>query len=183
MTVGIPKSLLYWKQPFFWEIFFESLGFKVLLSPKTNTDIVEAGVKVSDPETCFSNKVYFGHLLWLDGKCDLIFIPRLKANEEKLEYCPKFFGIPDLSKLLIKTPILTETFDTRRESFDKDLTKIGKKLKKSREEIQKAKKAAFLKEKELKEKQEEDFFKKIQSLKQKIILISHPYNLYDEFVN
>jgi len=196
MTIGIPKALVYWKQPQFWETFFENLGFKVLLSPPTNKEIVEMGVKASDPETCFSNKVYWGHLLWLDGlqpslhppasagpKCDLIFVPRLKANEEKLEYCPKFFGIPDLAKILVKTPILTETFDERKEKFEKTLERLGRKLNKNKKDLEKAAKIAFLKEKELKEKQKEEFFKKIQSPKQKIILISHPYNLSDEFVN
>ena len=56
MTIGIPQALLYWKQPYFWESFFEELGFKVLLSPSTNREIVEKGVKVSDPENCFTEK-------------------------------------------------------------------------------------------------------------------------------
>jgi predicted nucleotide-binding protein (sugar kinase/HSP70/actin superfamily) len=193
MTIGIPRALLYWKQPYFWEIFFKELGFEVLLSPKTNKEIVEMGVKVADPETCFSNKVYFGHLLWLDRKVDYIFVPRLKTNFEKLEYCPKFFGIPDLAKILVhphtkfgvgvKTPILTETLDERKEKFEKTLEKLGKKLNKNIKEIKKAAEAAFLKEKELKEKKEQEFFKKIQSPKPKIVLVSHPYNLYDEYVN
>ena len=183
MTIGIPRALIYWKQPYFWESFFENLGFKVLLSPSTNKEIVEMGVKVADPETCFSNKVYWGHLLWLDGKCDLIFVPRLKANEEKLEYCPKFFGLPDLAKILVKTPILTETFDSRREKTERTFEKLGGKLKKNREETKKAQEITLLKEKELKEKQKEEFFKKIQSKKQKIVLISHPYNLFDDYVN
>ena len=183
MTIGIPQALLYWKQPHFWETSFKELGFKVLLSPSTNKEIVEKGVKVSDPETCFSNKVYWGHLLWLDEKCDLIFVPRLKTNEEKLEYCPKFFGTPDLAKILIKTPILTETFDERKEKFEKTLERLGKKLNKKREEAKKAVKTAFLNEKELKEKERKDFFEKINSKKSKIVLISHPYNLYDDYVN
>jgi len=181
MTIGIPKALIYWKQPYFWETFFEELGFKILLSPSTNKEIVEMGVKVADPETCFSNKVYWGHLLWLDGKCDYIFVPRLKANGEKLEYCPKFFGLPDLAKILVKTPILTETFDERKEKSEKTLEKLGKKLKKNKEEIRKARELASLKERELKEKQE--FSQKIQSEKRKIVLVSHPYNLYDDYVN
>ena len=135
MTIGIPRALIYWKRPYFWESFFENLGFEVLLSPKTNKEIVEEGVKISDPETCFSNKVYFGHLKWLEGKVDYIFVPRLKANEEKLEYCPKFFGIPDLAKILVKTKILTENFDERREKFGKILEKLGKKLNKNKKEI------------------------------------------------
>jgi len=211
MTIGIPRALIYWKRPYFWESFFENLGFEVLLSPKTNKEIVEMGVKVADPETCFSNKVYFGHLIWLDGlqpahhppasagpKCDLIFVPRLKAVDEhsfishprsarvtegKLEYCPKFFGLPDLSKILVKTPILTETFDERKEKFEKTLARLGKKLKKRIKEVEEATKKAFSKEKEIKEKEEQDFLEKIKSQKPKIVLISHPYNLYDEYVN
>ena len=183
MTIGIPRALIYWKQPHFWETFFEELGFEVLLSPETNKEIVEMGVKVADPETCFSQKVYWGHLLWLEGKADYIFVPRLKANQEKLEYCPKFFGIPDLGKILVKTPILTETFDPRKEKTEKTFKKLGKKLNKNSQEVKRATEIAFLKEKELKEKEEQGFFKKIQTEKRKIILVSHPYNLYDEYVN
>jgi len=198
MTIGIPRALIYWKQPHFWETFFEELGFKILLSPSTNKEIVEMGVKMADPETCFSQKVYWGHLLWLEGKCDLIFVPRLKAvaehsfishsrfarvTEEKLEYCPKFFGLPDLGKILVKTPILTENFDERKEKFEKTLERLGGKLNKNRGEIKKAQELAFLKEKELKEKERKDFFEKINSKKSKIVLISHPYNLYDDYVN
>ena len=147
MKIGIPRALIYWKKPFFWETFFKELGFEVLLSPETNKEIVEMGVKVADPETCFSDKVYWGHLLWLDGKVDLIFVPRLKSNEDKLEYCPKFFGLPDLAKILVKTPILTETFDPRKEKTEKTFKKLGKKLKKDNREIKKALEIAFLKEK------------------------------------
>jgi predicted nucleotide-binding protein (sugar kinase/HSP70/actin superfamily) len=183
MKIGIPRALVYWKRPYFWENFFENLGFEVLLSPKTNKEIVEIGVKISDPETCFSNKVYFGHLKWLDQKCDLIFVPRLKTNKEKLEYCPKFFGLPDLAKILVQTKILTETFDEKKEKFEESLLKLGKKLGKKKEEIEKAFQEALKKEKEIREKQEKEVLEKLESNLKKIILISHPYNLYDEYVN
>jgi predicted nucleotide-binding protein (sugar kinase/HSP70/actin superfamily) len=183
MIIGIPRALIYWKRPYFWEDFFEDLGFQVLVSPETNKEIVELGVKVSDPENCFSNKVYWGHLVWLEGKCDLIFVPRLKATKERLEYCPKFFGLPDLAKILVKTPILTETFDPRKEKIERTFNKLGKKIKKNSWEIKKALENALLKEKELKEKENREFFEKIHSEKQKVILISHSYNLYDEYVN
>jgi len=184
MTIGIPKALIYWKQPHFWETFFENLGVKILLSPKTNKEIVEKGVQASDPETCFAEKVFFGHLLWLDGKCDYIFVPRLKTNKEKLEYCPKFFGIPDLAKILVKSSVLTETFDEKKEEFKKTLGRLGKKLNKNQKEIERAAKNAFLKEKELNEKEKEDFLEKMGTKgKKKIVLVSHPYNLYDDYVN
>lgn len=183
MTIGIPRALIYWKRPNFWEVFFHSLGFEVLLSPPTNKEIVEKGTKTSDPEACFATKVYFGHILWLEGKVDCIFVPRLKTNKEKLEYCPKFFALPDLAKILVKTPILVETFDERKEKFKKTLKKLGKRMNKKSIEVERAVKKAFLEERKLKEKKKERFFQKIQSKKQKIILISHPYNLYDEYVN
>jgi len=183
MTIGIPKALIHWKRPNFWEVFFHSLGFEVLLSPPTNKEIVEKGTRTSDPEACFATKVYFGHILWLEGKVDCIFVPRLKTNKEKLEYCPKFFGLPDLAKLLVKTPILVETFDERKEKFKKTLKKLGKRMNKKSIEVERAVKKAFLEERKLKEKEKERFFQKIRSKKQKIILISHPYNLYDEYVN
>ena len=183
MKIGIPRALIYWKRPYFWEDFFQRLGFEVLLSPKTNKEIVEIGVTVSDQETCFSNKVYFGHLKWLEEKVDLIFVPRLKTNEEKLEYCPKFFALPDLAKILVKTKVLTETFDEKKENFKKTLIKLGGKLGRDEKEIEVVFEKAILKEKELKEKEEKEFFKKINSKKKKIVLVSHPYNLYDDFVN
>ncbi len=183
MKIGIPRALIYWKRPYFWENFFESLGFEILLSPKTNREIVEIGVKASDPENCFSNKVYWGHLIWLDEKCDLIFVPRLKTTKEKLEYCPKFFALPDLAKILVKTKILTENFDERKEKFEKTIFRLGKKLGKKEKEIEKTLNFAILKEKEMKEKIEKETLKKLNSNSKKIVLVSHPYNLYDDYVN
>jgi len=183
MKIGIPRALIYWKRPIFWENFFENLQFEAVLSPKTNKKIVEEGVKISDPETCFSNKVYFGHLKWLDEKCDFIFVPRLKTNKEKLEYCPKFFGLPDLAKVFLKTKILTQEFDEKKEKFEKSLLKLGKKLGKSKREILKAFKIAKEKEKIFLEKREKETLKKLTSSFPKIVLISHPYNLFDDYVN
>lgn len=183
MTIGIPRALIYWKKPYFWEVFFEVLGFKVVLSPKTNKRIVDIGVKVSDPETCFSNKVYWGHFLWLEGKCDMIFVPRLRTNEEKLEYCLRFFALPDLAKILTKTPILTQTFDGQRERFEKTIQRLGKSLNKKKKEIERALFIASSKEKAFKREKKERFLKKIQMKGRKIVLVSHPYNLYDDYVN
>lgn len=193
MTISIPRALVYWKRPHFWETFFENLNFKVSLSPLTNKEIIDKGLEVADPDTCFSEKVYLGHIVWLDGKGDYIFVPRLKATKwsvnlqrnfkRGLEYCPKFFALPDLAKIFVKTPILTETFDERKEKTEKTLIKLGEKLNKTKKEVKIAYNLALSKEKELKTKETQSFFKKIKSEKQKVVLVSHPYNLYDEYVN
>lgn len=183
MVIGIPRALFYWKRPYFWESFFKNLGFEVLLSPVTNKEIIEMGVKTADAETCFSVKVLYGHILFLDDKVDFIFIPRLKKNELGLEYCLKFFALPDQLSILIKTPIISPNLDLEKEDFKNILLKISKDLGKGREIAAKAIEKSFQEEKEKKEKFKNEYFKKINSRKKKIVLISHPYNLYDEYVN
>jgi len=202
LKIGIPRALFYWKKPLstgidgggFWETFFEKLGAKVVLSPETNKKIVEKGVKMADPGACFSTKVFLGHILWFNNqKIDYLFVPRLKTNDEKLEYCPRFFALPDLTKILVNTKILTETFDARKNlhSFQKkipvyfkeSLYRLGKKIGADNEKTEEAIKSAILKEEKLEKQQRKDFLNKIKSENQKIVLISHPYNLYDDYVN
>lgn len=183
MTIGIPRSLIYWKRPYFWEIFFEEMGCRVTLSPKSNKEIVDVGVRAADPETCFSSKIYWGHLLWLEGKCDTIFVPRMKTNSLGLEYCPKFFGLPDIAKLLVKTPIMTETFDKRKENFERTIQRIGRKIDPDIYKIERAMNKGMVREQDLEKERKEAFLKKIETLTKKILLVSHPYNLYDEHSN
>ncbi len=169
--------------PYFWEDFFNNLNINFILSPKTNKEIVNIGVKNSDSETCFSNKVYWGHFLWLENKCDTIFVPRLKTNKKKLEYCLRFFALPDLAEIMTKMPILSITFDERKEKFKKTIQRLGKKLGKNRSEVELAFNNTIKRQSKLKEKKIENFFKKIKSKKKKIVIISHPYNLYDDYLN
>jgi len=183
MKIGLPRALFYWKEPVFWAAFFEGLGFDVLLSPPSNKEIIEAGVKAADPETCFSIKVLYGHTLWLDGKVDFIFVPRLKKNTSGLEYCPKFFALPDLFSLLIKTPTLSPWLDLANNNLENILIKLGKEVGKRKEDVRNAIKIAVTKEMEETEKIKKDYYGKINSQNKKIVLISHPYNLYDEYVN
>ena len=76
-TVGIPRSLLYYKYLPLWKTFFEELNFEVLISEKTNTQIVEKGGRYAIDEICIPLKLYYGHVLDLmEKKVDYIFIPR-----------------------------------------------------------------------------------------------------------
>jgi len=184
LKIGIPRALFYWKRPILWENFFKNLGIEVLLSPKTNKEIIENGVEIADPETCFASKVFFGHIFWLEGKVDYIFIPRLKRNELGLEFCPRFFGLPDVARISVNTRIISPWFDLKKEDLEEILKKIGKEiLGKNNKKIKIAIEKSIFREREEKEKNQKEYFKKIQSKEKKIILISHPYNLYDDYVN
>ncbi|MCD5396443.1 MAG: acyl-CoA dehydratase activase-related protein [Candidatus Pacebacteria bacterium] len=169
--------------PWFWEVFFENLGFEVLLSPLTNKKIIEQGTKVADHETCFSVKVFEGHLLELEDKVDYIFLPRIKSLRKGYQSCPRFLGIPDIAKFLVSNKILAPLIDLNKKSLKKTAFLIGRELKKSGREINQAFEKAKKTKETLKEKENQEYLKKIKSQRKKIVLISHPYNLADEYIN
>ena len=183
MTIGIPKAFLYWKSPGYWETFFTNLGCRVVLSPASDKNIVEAGIGLADPETCFSNKIFWGHVKWLEGKCDRLFVPRLLTDEVGREYCPKFFALPELARIVVKTPLLTANFDSRKEPFAKTLERLGKEVGASKKDVASAKSECDDNRLEIEKKDRENFWRKMDSDRSKILLISHPYNLYDEYSN
>jgi len=182
MTIGLSRALFYWKQPGFWETFFKELGFEVILSPATNKEIIEQGVKTADSETCFSIKVLYGHLLFLEGKVDYIFLPRFKKNELG-EYCPKFFGLPDLAALFLKTRILAPKIDLTRDTLKQVAFGVGRKFHLKDKLIYAAFKKALATSARLEEENQKEYQHKISSPAKKVVLISHPYNLYDHYVN
>jgi predicted nucleotide-binding protein (sugar kinase/HSP70/actin superfamily) len=184
-VVGIPRALVYWKEPLgeFWKILLQELGYEVLLSPGTNRDIVAQGVKISDQESCFACKVFWGHTLWLDGKVDFIFVPRLIKRQDGLEYCPKFFALPDLAKLFVTTPIIAPWVDLNKKQINQIVTKTFCEFKFRKSKIKNAVQSGLEAVEKEKEKRKRETEGKIHSSDRKIALVSHPYNLYDDFVN
>src|SRR3989344_5081993 len=165
LTIGIPRALFYYKKPYFWPTFFEELGCSVIISPPTQREILETGCKNSEIESCLPVKVLQGHIFYLlDKKIDYLFVPRIISLRENHSSCPKFFGLPDLAKLVSKkeVKVLSPTIDFNKEDFNK---------------------TAWQKEKQAKEELNKNYLNQIESLERKVVLISHPYNLYDDFIN
>ncbi|QGG49266.1 acyl-CoA dehydratase activase-related protein [Heliorestis convoluta] len=96
ITIGIPRALGYYEYLPYWRVFFESLGCSVALSPLTNKEILDQGVRASVDEVCLPVKIYYGHVRALTGKVDYVFLPRIISVEEKTYLCPKFLGLPDM---------------------------------------------------------------------------------------
>jgi len=96
LKIGIPKAFLYYKYQIMWRSFFEELGFEVVVSPNTNKKILDMGINSSIDESCTSAKIYMGHVEWLIGKCDVIFVPRVVTFEDGDATCTKFYGIYDI---------------------------------------------------------------------------------------
>lgn len=169
-----------------WETFFKELGFKVKLSGDTNREILEKGVKLSENESCLSCKVFNGHIAaLLDKKIDYLFIPRYRSLRRSYKSCPKFFALSDVAKIIFKdvSLILDPEINFNKEGLDKTLYKLGYNLCKSKIRAKKATKKALACLEKYQREQEKQYFQKIRSKKPKIVLISHPYNIHDSFIN
>ncbi|MCR4395980.1 MAG: acyl-CoA dehydratase activase, partial [Candidatus Saccharicenans sp.] len=62
LTVGLPAASVYQEFLPFWVTFFSRLGYRVKISPPTNLEIMESGIKLQPAETCLPVKIAIGHL-------------------------------------------------------------------------------------------------------------------------
>lgn len=77
-SIGIPFSMTFYELMPLWTVFFGELGLKIVLSDKTNKNIIHQGTEAVGSETCFPIKAAHGHVINLiKKKVDSIFIPTL----------------------------------------------------------------------------------------------------------
>ena len=67
-----------------------------MLSPETNKEILDLGLKHSTDEMCLSLKNYIGHVAYLKDKCDYILIPRIDNYGIDNQTCTNFLAIYDI---------------------------------------------------------------------------------------
>ncbi len=96
IKIGIPKGLLYYRYFPLWQTFFRELDCEVVLSTPTTEQMVNQGASIAVSDLCLPIKAYFGHVLSLKNRVDLLFVPRYISIEEDAYMCPKFLGLPDM---------------------------------------------------------------------------------------
>lgn len=183
ITVGIPHALLFHKYQDLWINFFKELNIKTIISNKSNKDTLANGSNYAQDEACLSLKIYLGHVSELVNKVDYILVPRIVSLKKYEKLCTNFSLLYDLVNNTFKTKILNYNIDvTKKHSEEQAFINLGLELGKSQNETKKAYRIA-------KEKQRIELNKKIKeqmiSLKShspKILLVGHPYNLYDELI-
>ena len=76
-VIGLPRVLFYWESAPFWRVFWESLGFTVKFSRKSDRKLYEEGLSaVASDTVCFPAKLVHGHIRDLvKKKVDRIFMP------------------------------------------------------------------------------------------------------------
>lgn len=204
MTIGIPRAGFYYKYFPFWKNYFEALGFDISVSPKSDKIMIEKGLKAAQSESCYPIKMYYGHLLALKDKADILLIPQM--NEHKMGkgrrgtatfFCPYFVSLADMimsefPKFKVFRPIM-DFHDNKivsepwinfgRSVLKKSLTEVD-------HAVDKAMKMQFNFEKRM---QENDFFSSEEAfdesstasriIKPKIALIGRPYMIFDEYTS
>ncbi|HQO77427.1 MAG TPA: acyl-CoA dehydratase activase, partial [Thermodesulfobacteriota bacterium] len=100
-VVGIPRVLFFHDLLPFWGAYFNTLGYRVVLSDRTNKSLIHEGVESIVAETCFPIKITYGHVLNLIGKgVRTIFLPsliNLKHPQKKISQsyaCPWVQSVP-----------------------------------------------------------------------------------------
>ncbi len=183
-TIGIPKALLYYKYNDLWESFFNELGINVLYSPETNNEILERGKSLSIDESCLALKIFMGHVDYLVNKVDYILIPRIECLKKHEKLCTNFYALYDIVNNIFNTKILNYNIDVKKGKTEKKaFIQIGKSLNKSHVEILTAYNIA---KNVFKESKKQRYFDQLNllntSTKNKILIVSHPYNTYDKLI-
>lgn len=188
MVIGLPRALLYYKYGPGWQVFLESLGQTVVVSPPTTRKIMKLGSAISENELCMPVKVFFGHCEYLKDKVDALFIPRMVSIEKKTYTCPKFLGLPDMIKAHDGMPEVIDPVVNMRlgkKNYYKSIYQLGRRFSKDKKKIISAYFKAHSRQLEF----EKEHLKKksasagMPAKKIRIGLAGHPYNLYDDFAS
>jgi len=199
VTIGIPRSLLFYKYYPLWKTFFEELGAEVTTSGHTTKAVLQEGLKLSVDEACLPVKVAFGHVEALRERVDYIFIPRLVSVSPREYICPKFLGFPDMVRQCVQgLPAIIDTninmyrregdmfrqFSEMGAHICKNPLRIAAAYRKARAEM-----ARFDSRVEAGMLPEEAFFNREgipgdgPGNRPTVAVVGHPYNIYDSFIN
>ena len=185
IKIGIPRAFLYYRHYILWKNFFEKLNCHIVLSPESSKEILDIGTKYSIDESCLSSKIYLGHIASLVNKCDYILVPRIENFGKKEKVCVKFNALHDIVKNLFPEMNIL-TYNIKKDSLKTEFLgflKIGLKINKNIFKVIIS--YIIAKRKEKKQEQIEHITqeRKLNNEKIKVLIVSHPYNIYDKYLS
>ncbi len=95
-TIGIPRVLNMYENYPFWATFFKRLGFRAIVSPKTDRRIYEMGMESIPSESeCYPAKLSHGHIEWLiRSGVKTLFYPCVFYEKQENESAKNHFNCP-----------------------------------------------------------------------------------------
>ena len=185
IKIGIPRAFLYYRHYILWKSFFEKLNCHIVLSPKTSKQIVDIGSKYMIDESCLSSKIYLGHVTYLKDKCDYLLIPRISDYGKSKKVCVKFNALYDIVKNIFpEINILDYNIEHNKCKIEIiEFIKIGLKINKNIFKVIYSYINAKRKEKKQKYIEHITQERQLKNDKIKILIVSHPYNIYDKYLS
>jgi predicted CoA-substrate-specific enzyme activase len=196
-TVGIQRALYTLQTGVMWAHFFDRLGYRLVVTPSTNSQISSSGIESMTAETCYPIKVSHGHVKALEGKTRFLFLPSIvtmptPAKEETGFYCPlvqanqyMVRAALDLDMERVLNPVVHLKYDLP--TLAMELTEqIGDKLGRSRRRIREAMEAAWEKQSRFTQallRKGKEVLESHDPSEPMVVVTGRPYNLYDERLN
>jgi predicted CoA-substrate-specific enzyme activase len=196
-TVGMQRALYNHQLALLWTSFFDALGYRVVMTSKTNDRISKLGIESMTTETCFPVKVSHGHVIDLLGKTRHVFLPNIIDLHSDIRgkshfYCPMVQGNQymvkaalDLKESDILNPTVHLTYSTEMLSIELH-NQIGRSLGKDLRQIREAMDIALAKQQEFEEELYSHGARITAALGEKeplVLVTGRPYNLFDERLN
>ena len=195
--IGIPRMLYVIDYLPFWQTFFNELGYRVILSERTNRTLINRAHEATVAETCFPAKVALGHIQdLLDKKVDILFIPsfiRFPSSQDQLkneQACPYAQALPYIARTSIRfgrtktiEPIL---YMQDERHFNKSMQALGDLLGKDRAAITRAGQLAQQAQNDFLhavEKQGRETLSRIKPHEKVFVLVGRNYNTCDPGTN
>lgn len=95
-TIGIPRVLNMYENYPFWFTFFNTLKFRVILSPVSTRKVYEYGIdSIPSESECYPAKLAHGHVQWLiNQKIHHIFYPSIPYERNEFEDANNHYNCP-----------------------------------------------------------------------------------------
>jgi len=196
-TVGMQSALYGQDTGILWAHFFDRLGFRLVLTPPTNTQISRTGIETMVAETCYPVKVSHGHIKELMGKTSFLFIPCIitlptPEPSETGFCCPMVQGNSHMVRMALGIDPSSVLSPVVHLKYDPDTLAVeiseqmGSKLGVSKADIKKALGYALERQAQFTGelyKRGRQFLQDQESGEPVVVVTGRPYNLYDERLN
>ncbi|UCE52346.1 MAG: hypothetical protein JSV31_24280 [Desulfobacterales bacterium] len=196
-TIGMQRALYNHHTAILWAHFFDHLGFRLVLTPPTNSIISKKGIEKTVDGACYPVKVSHGHIAELVGKTRYIFMPSLVTMptpkpSEIGYYCPMVQSNSYMVRMALgaeRTAILNPVIHLKYEPdtlAEELFEQIGTRLGLTKVLIKKALFRALERQQQFildMYQRGRKIFEKHNAHKPMIVVTGRPYNLYDERLN
>lgn len=95
-VIGMPRVLNLYENYPFWAVFFEKLGFRLVISPYSNAQVYQMGMdSIPSESECYPAKLAHGHIEWLIANgVKRIFYPCVYYERKETEEAQNNFNCP-----------------------------------------------------------------------------------------